>query len=140
MLKNKIKAILLPLDLTKETGQKVKKSIEFAQYFKATIHLLSIIQKEDKDRVDILVNQLKTVEKYIEDEEVKCSAELIEKIKSDMSLGETIIDYAEKIEANLIVIMAQRENDTRGRHIGIAAQEIIARSNIPVLTIPPGKK
>jgi nucleotide-binding universal stress UspA family protein len=129
--------IILPLDLTKETKEKVGKAIEFAKRFGSTIRVVSVLFTSDEFIVNRLTRQLDQVKKFIEKSAVECSAEIIKSTKGSESLAEVIIDYANKSKGDLVVIMTQQENDYTEYFIGSSAQEIINHSDIPVLSIIP---
>ncbi|MCG3166372.1 MAG: hypothetical protein POELPBGB_02150 [Bacteroidia bacterium] len=129
--------IILPLDLTKETKEKVGKAIEFAKRFGSTIRVVSVLFTSDEFIVNRLTRQLDQVKKFIEKSAVECSAEIIKSTKGSESLAEVIIDYANKSKGDLLVIMTQQETDYTEYFIGSSAQEIINHSDIPVLSIIP---
>ncbi len=129
--------IILPLDLTKETKEKVGKAIEFAKIFGSTIRVVSVLFTSDEFIVNRLTRQLDQVKKFIEKSAVECSAEIIKSTKGSESLAEVIIDYGNKAKGDLIIIMTQQENDYTEYFIGSSAQGIINHSDIPVLSIIP---
>lgn len=133
--------IVLPLDLTKETKDKVEKAIELARlYGGAEIRVVSVVLTSDEFVVNRLTRQLGQVKKQIEEASVGCTAEIVKSIKGEESLAEIIIDYAHKVDADLIMIMTQQEVDFTLYFIGSSAQEIINHSDIPVLSIIPVNK
>lgn len=134
------KNIVLPLDLTKETREKVAKAIEFAKLYGSDIRIASVLFTTDEFIVNRLTRQLSQVKSFIEKAGVRCTAEIIKGIKGEESLGQIIIDYANKVEGDLIMIMTQQEQDITELFIGSAAQDIINRSDIPVLSIIPSPK
>lgn len=129
--------IVLPLDLTKETSDKVNKAIEIAKIFKADIYAVSILLTGKEDIVSKLKDQLILVQKHIERNEVKCVAEMVKILKKDDKLSHAVISYAEKNNADLIMIMTQQEKEIKEFFIGSQAREIINNSEIPVLSIQP---
>ena len=54
------------------------------------------------------------------------------------SVGQTILDYAQEVNAGLIMIMTQQENDITEMFVGSSAQAIINGSEIPVMSVVPG--
>lgn len=134
------KNIVLPLDLTKETREKVAKAIEFAKLYGSDIRISSVLFTTDEFIVNRLTRQLSQVKSFVEKAGVRCTAEIIKGIKGEESLGQIIIDYANKVEGDLIMIMTQQEQDITDLFIGSAAQDIINRSDIPVLSIIPSPK
>jgi nucleotide-binding universal stress UspA family protein len=132
--------IVLPLDLTKETREKVGQAIEFAKKFGSIVRIVSVLQTSDEFVVNRLTRQLDQAKKYMMDHGVDCTAEIIRDTKGEHSLAESILDYATKIKGDLIMIMTQQEEDFTEFFIGSAAQEIINTSDIPVLSITPKPK
>ncbi|HRN41529.1 MAG TPA: universal stress protein [Vicingus sp.] len=132
--------ILLPLDLTKETSDKVNKAIAVAKVFKAEIYAVSILLTGREDVVNKLKDQLILVKQYIEKKQVKCTAELVKILKTEDKLSNAVIEYGQKIEADLIMIMTQQETDIKAFFIGSNAREVINNSDIPVLSIQPNER
>lgn len=135
------KNIVLPLDLSKETREKVTKAIELSKLFGgATIRVVSVLFTTDEFVVNRLTRQLGQVKAFLEKEEIECTAEIIKGIKGEETLAENILEYAVKVEGDLIMIMTQQEVDFTQYFIGSSAQEIINHSVIPVLSIRPSNK
>lgn len=132
--------IVLPLDLTKETSDKVNKAIEIAKIFDAEICAVSILLTGKEDVVSKLKDQLLLVQNYIIKNKVNCTAEMVKILKKDDKLSHAVIAYAEKIDADLIMIMTQQEKDIKEFFIGSHAREIINISDIPVLSVQPSVK
>lgn len=132
--------IVLPLDLTKETKEKVAKAIEFAKRFGAVVRVVSVLMTNDEFVVNRLTRQLDQVKKYIEENGVECTAEIIRDTKGTGSLADSMIDYANKSKGDLIMVMTQQEDDFTDYFIGSSAQEVINKSDIPVLSIIPTLK
>lgn len=131
--------ILLPLDLTNETRQKVTYAIELAKLFGSGIKVVSaLIGKNDASSVFKLQHQLDQVFHFISDAGVNCAAEIIEEAGSDKMVVPSIISYAEKQgDIDLIVIMTQQEPGIIEYFVGSHAQEFIRLSTIPVMSIVP---
>ena len=127
------KNIVLPLDLTKESREKVNKAVQIAKYFGSTIHVISVVDTEDEFAVNRLKRQLEQVEEFILERDVKCTTKFI--IGRD--IAKIVNDYAKEIDADLTMIMTQQEMDWTDLFIGSQAQEVINNSEIPVLSIRP---
>lgn len=132
--------IVLPLDLTKETKEKVTKAVEFAKRFGSIIRVVSVLMTNDEFIVNRLTRQLDQVKRYISDQGVECGAEIVRDTKGEHTLAESIIDYATRTKGDLIMIMTQQEQDFTDFFIGSSAQEVINNSDIPVLSIIPTPK
>lgn len=131
-----IKHILLPLDLTKETKEKVDKAVELALMYGAIIHVVTIVESDDEFLMNKLVRQMNQVVNFIGDAGVVCTSEFVH----GKSVAEEVIETAVRVEADLIMIMTQQEVGFTDLFISSAAQEIINNSEIPVLSIRPFPK
>ncbi|MEW6470149.1 MAG: universal stress protein [Bacteroidota bacterium] len=133
--------IVLPLDLTKETKEKVSKAMWLARLYKgARIRVVSVLFTTDEFVVNRLTRQMGQVRSFIEAGGIECTAEIIKGIKGEETLAQNIIDYANKVEGDLIMIMTQQEVDFTPYFIGSAAQEMINNSEVPVMSIIPMPK
>lgn len=131
--------ILLPLDLSKQTADKVSMAIEMAKIFKADIYVLSVLLVERNEIKSRIVKQLASVVKAIEKNNLSCVSEIREIKKGEDSLVGVVLNYSKEIEADLVMIMTQQEKDVKEFFIGSRAQTIINKSEIPVLSISPSK-
>ena len=131
--------ILLPLDLTKETRQKVTYAIDIARSFGSGISVVSVLwSKKDKEIKSELLQQLDQVRWFIEDENIRCTSELIETTGGQRMLAPRIIKYAEeKGNIDLIIVMTQQENKMVEFFLGSAAHSLIRMSKTAVMTVTP---
>jgi len=127
--------IILPLDLEKETKEKVSHAIILARLWKATVKVVSIAKNKDLETLARLKANLNQVRVFLEDAGVETSAELI--TAKGRSLSQSILDYSSNNAGDLIMIMTQQETDFTTHFIGSSAQSIIYNSNTPVMSIRP---
>ncbi len=127
------KTILLPLDLTKETREKVNKAIELAKIFDADIRVISILTQKDEESENKLISYSNQVWKYIKDEGVRCTIKTLR----GHDISQLVLDYGHEVEADLILIMSKAELSMKEFFIGTVAQRIINESDIPVLSFRP---
>ncbi len=134
----KINKILLPLDLTVETKQKVTNAIDLALKFKASINVVSVLwsTKFEDIKAD-LKQQLDQVKDFIKEDGIEVTAELIESEDNTKALANSVLKYADSVDADLIMIMTQQETKLVEYFIGSSAQTIIRMSNVPVMSIIP---
>ena len=128
--------IILPLDLEKQTKEKVTYALEYARYWDATIRIVSVILSGNQEVRDKLTRNIKQVEKFIKDAGVRCTAELIEGEKKQ-TLGDFIFEYEKKFDVDLIMIMTKKEELSLSTNISVTARYIINNSDIPVMSIRP---
>ena len=136
--RNGCENIILPLDLGKQTKEKVTLAIEYARYWDATIRVVSVLLRDRQEIKDKLVRNLNQVEKFISDADVECSSELLE-IEKGKGLVKSILEYGRKFESDLILIMTRQE-DIFSNKLGTVAREIIYQSDIPVMSIKPHER
>lgn len=128
-----LKKIVMPMDNTMETRQKVPFTCELAQAFDAEVHIVAIfttIIEEIRDKVQIYAKQ---ASKYLKENNVK---HLIVELEAE-NLSTSTIEYAKKVDANLISIMTEQEKTATNLWLGPYAQQMVHHSPIPVLSIHP---
>jgi nucleotide-binding universal stress UspA family protein len=125
------KKIVLPVDMSKHTLQKLAHTVEIAKKYASVVHVVGILSTKDEERaLDIRLDQIGS---YLKKNEVVFEAT---KIKNSNQAKATL-EYAKKISADLIVIMTDQDEDIAGRLLGSYAQQIVNHSKIPVLSITP---
>ena len=133
------KNIILPLDLEKQTKEKVTYALEYARYWDATIRIVSVVLAGNNEVRTRLRKNINQVENFILDAGVKCTSELIEGDKK-INLGDFVFEYEKKFEADLIMIMTKKEELSLSDNISVTARYIINNSDIPVMSIRPKQK
>jgi nucleotide-binding universal stress UspA family protein len=128
--------ILLPLDLSRESREKVDVAVQFAHYFGASIRILGVFSLSDAAYENQLLAYSHQVKQYIKGKGISCSNK---SMPSD-SVADTIVEYANKIESDLIVIMNKPTLSIKEYFGGTEAQKVVDISNLPVMTINPSKK
>lgn len=131
--------ILLPLDLSRESRQKVNWGIRIAKIYGAGIKVVSgIVSDTDTAEMEKLKFMARQVQQIIEKEGIPCTAEVIENIGNEKSLIPSLLNYAEKQgDVDLIMIMTQQEAGLIDFFMGSVAQEFVRLSPIPVMSIVP---
>jgi len=130
------KNILLPLDVSKETKEKITKAIELAGLYGSHIYLMSVLSTDDEFIVNKLKRQMLSVENFIREQNVSCSHEFI----TGSDVAEEIVKYAKKIKADLIVLMTQKEMGWTDMFLSDDAQQVLNDTDVPVLSIRPDPK
>jgi len=130
-----VKNIVLPLDLTKKTREKVFNAVSFGLHFNSAIWMVSVLTGGVSLTRSRIYAKMKKAKSMIEENKVPCNIKLFK--KTEQPDYEVIIKYALDIDADLIMIMTHQESDFRDHYIGTFAHEIINRSDIPVMTMIP---
>lgn len=130
--------ILLPLDLTHVTTQKVGLAIWLGTHFKSVIHAVTVINTKDSSSKEKYADQLLSVQREIEAANIKCETKIIELNGGGKEkYTEALLNYGAAIKAGLVMIMTQKESDVKKFFIGSLATEIMSESEIPVMSCIP---
>jgi nucleotide-binding universal stress UspA family protein len=132
---NCIERILVPMDGSIETIQKIPYSVKIAKLFDAEIHLLTTHNNNIKSIQRIADKYAQIAVDYLVKNEVK----FIEDSLVSNDLTKSVIRYAIEMKADLITIMTEQETPVN-IHMGARAQQLINQSPIPVLSITPVEK
>jgi nucleotide-binding universal stress UspA family protein len=131
--------ILLPLDLTKESRQKVTIGIEIARYFGAGIKVVSaFLTKNEKVEAGRLYQQGEQVTDFIASAGIDCTFEIIELKDDEKTFVPSILKYTEQQgDIDLIIILSQQEVGLVEYFVGSQSQDFMRLSEIPVMSIRP---
>ncbi len=133
----KYENILLPIDATKRTDQKVDVAIRMAKLFGSKISILTAIDKYRPESIVEINKKLKLVEDNIREAGVECTSGYVE-TEGDLHIkASSILEYAHGVEADLMIIMTQQEKSITQFFLGTLAQHLIFTSDIPILTMNP---
>jgi nucleotide-binding universal stress UspA family protein len=133
------KNIVIPIDLTKESREKVEYAIELGKLTGATIHTISTLYTVDEDAAKRLVKHVKQVKKTIKAAGVNCTIEIISLVRGNETIESAIINYAHAMKADMLMIMSQPEGEVKP-FVGSTAENIINDSDVPVMSILPSYK
>jgi len=129
------KHILLPLDLSKQVFKQVCSSIHIAHLLSARISIVSVLTV---DRASVEINysvRLNDLRELFEKSGITCTYKLIKDPSPDLTV--ILNSYAREIKADMLITMTQQELNFTEYFIGSVAQELINRSDVPVLSVTP---
>ncbi|MCX6234811.1 MAG: universal stress protein [Bacteroidetes bacterium] len=125
--------IVVPLDHTKNTVQKVPTAMELAKLWNARIHILALYSTGVhtlRMRVDKTAREIKHL---FDKQKIPC---ICESILAE-NVSHSTIAYTESIKAEMIVIMTEQETTTSNILLGEYAQQMVNYSPVPVLSVHP---
>jgi nucleotide-binding universal stress UspA family protein len=128
------KKIVLPIDNTVNSRQKVNFTLEFAKKFGATVHAIALLthgEEDDKPSLELVLHQIELLAK---EHGVAYHSEVLENLKNRAT---ATVSYVEKISADLLVIMTDQDAELSGFFLGPYSQQIIHHSKVPVIAIKP---
>lgn len=139
-IKKECNFIALPLDLHKETREKVSYAIQYARLFEASIRVFSFSFEDNDDITKKKLQQTLTqVNDFISSKGIECSTEFLT-IPSSENFSNSIINYTNSMNADLLIIMTKDESNLELNFLGSNAQKIVNKSDIPVMSIRPSNK
>jgi nucleotide-binding universal stress UspA family protein len=127
-----IDRIVLPLDITFQTREKVPYTADLAKLFGSEIHLLTIQLSKIKSIEKKLHQYADQVANYLDDNKISYKVAHLE----GNNLTDMTLDYARKIDADLISVMTEQEKSVSNLLLGNFAHQMINKAYIPVLLFP----
>ncbi|MCR4659345.1 MAG: universal stress protein [Bacteroidales bacterium] len=131
-----LERIVVPLDSTDDTRQKVPTAMHFAKKFGSEIHIFGLYTSSSPDIRQVVNNYVRQTERLLDNAEIPHHTEMHTVQKN---LTTETLEYADSINADMIVIMTEQENSLSNLLLGSFAHQMIELSKIPVLTVRPAQ-
>ncbi len=131
-IRNCIDRIIVPIDGSNETIQKLVYSVKLAKLFDAEIYLLTTHNNHLKSIQRIADKYTQKAVAWLKKNDVR----FVEDSLISNDLTKAVLNYAVDVQADLITIMTEQETPLN-IHIGAQAQQLINQSPIPMLCITP---
>ncbi|MBA2421789.1 MAG: universal stress protein [Chitinophagales bacterium] len=131
--KDSIKDIVVPIDSTKESEEKLDIVISWAKFFGSTVHVLAVTAFFEEFYVDV-----KAVDRKVHEVEKRLSAEGINytaHIARHQAPSFSVLEHARKVGGDLIIMVTGQEWQLTEMLLGSSARNIVTESTIPVLSI-----
>ena len=125
--------ILLPIDTSPHTRQKVRAAISLADKFASKIHVLCMLkpnEEESKYKMEVIISQ---IEKLAQKKGVPVSSE----IQKTTNPASTTLVISKKIKANLIISMTDQNTGFSGLLLGNYVHQLLNEAKVPVIAVPP---
>lgn len=128
-------SIVVPLDLHKETRQKLTLVADMAKYFESKVHLITP-KEEDEFLHKQLVNNIKFANQYLDERGIAHDATIADEDSSNFV--KAVVRHAIQVDADLITIMNLQQGNIFGV-LGVPyEQEVITNeAQIPVMLMNP---
>jgi nucleotide-binding universal stress UspA family protein len=131
-LGSNINIIVLPLDITFQTREKVPYTVELAKAFGSEIHLLTTRLSNLLSIEKKLHKYAHQVALYLENHKIPYKVEHLH----GSNLTDITLDYSRSVDADLISIMTEQERSASNLLLGNYAHQMINKAFIPVLLFP----
>lgn len=127
----RLERIVVPLRVNANSRQKVPPAASMAKIFGSEVHILGLLDlKEEESALRTYINQSTD---FLEREGVPYHFE----IRSYSTYSDTVLSYADEIKADLVIINTEQDRVISQLFLGTNAQQIVHKSQIPVLCIHP---
>ncbi len=127
------KNILLPIDDSAHSRQKVHHAFVLAEKFGATINIVGLIDSAGDAERHAIESKVVQVEEFMKKSGIPCTTHML----NEHNQAKATLIYADGINADLIIIMGDQEENLTGRFMGAYSQQIVNHSKIPTLCIQP---
>jgi nucleotide-binding universal stress UspA family protein len=131
-LSSNIDRIVLPLDITFQTREKVPYTVELAKVFGSKIHLLTIRLSNLKSIEKKLHQYAGQMASYLDTHQIPYRVEHLH----GSNLTDLTLDYSRSVDADLISIMTEQEKSASNLLLGNYAHQFINKAFIPILSFP----
>ncbi len=127
--------ILIPIDFSKRSTQKIIQAVKFARFFDAKVRVFGFLSYENKAKIINKEALLKSVTGVFEENNVKVTTDLV--VDPGMDWPEALLEFATEVEAELIMIVAERGGRIQEIFSPNYTEKILDNVDVPVLTIAP---
>ena len=125
------KKILIPIDNSLHSREKVNIAMKIAELFGSEILVLGLADSHEKKEEDKFKIKLESIEAILNSHNLKFTSTM----EHGENLADVALNYAEKNNCDLIVINTGHESRTTGIFMGALAQQIVNHSKTPVLSV-----
>ncbi len=125
--------IVVPIDTSFETRQKVPYAVAMAKAFRAKLYVVGVSSDKGKDAQVVINNYIRQVCNNIEEKGIATVSET----RIGGNPTEAVLAYAKEIGAGMITIMTEQETNFTSFFSGKYSEQMIKSSPVPVLSIHP---
>ncbi|MBI3510851.1 MAG: universal stress protein [Bacteroidetes bacterium] len=125
--------IVLPIEHSIHSREKVSVATDLGSLFGSKIHILGLIEEKEEHAKEKMHIILDTVESAIR----KSGLAFSRKTVSGDNLAVEALRYADEVNGDLIMILADEESELETWMMSAVAKQIVNHSRIPVLSLKP---
>lgn len=126
-----IRHIVMPFDSTPHSIQKLPFTAALAKAVGADINILAINSSPLKTLQRLVHDTVVKAEKYLEHAGVNFMLDTVE----ESSIAATVIEYARKVDADLVSIVSPGQDSSSNVILGQSVQQLVNHCPVPVLSI-----
>lgn len=123
--------IVLPIERSRHSREKVDLAIHLAVLCQSNIHILGLLDNDDKVENDKLQVVLDQVQKAVDRAEISFTRHTVK----GKNIASEAMKYADRIDADLIMVLAEDESVLGRFDLGPFSRHIVNHSSIPVMSV-----
>jgi nucleotide-binding universal stress UspA family protein len=128
-----VRNIIIPIDHTAETIQKVPYTAKIAKLFNAQVHILALQSSRIKSLQTKIETSALRIETYLAGYDINFNTEY--RFAEDIT--NATIKYASDTDADMIIIMTEQESSDANLLLGQFTQQMVNFSPIPIISVHP---
>ncbi len=128
-----IQSIVVPLDLSQGNKKQIYSALVYGLNYKVKVYLVSSLIPGVQVKQSLIYKKMRNAKDTLEQNGVETEIQIFEKDKRPSY--QLVLDYAEEIDAGMILLMTHKEGYNYDNYIGAFAHHLINRSTIPVLSL-----
>lgn len=125
--------ILLPIDSSKHSRQKVNSALQLAKMFASSVHVLGILSKSEDNYLYKMEHILSQIKNLAIEKNLVCNTEIV---WSENPAAITL-SQAKKLNADMVITMTDQHAGSEGLFAGTYDKQLVVESQIPILSIKP---
>jgi nucleotide-binding universal stress UspA family protein len=125
--------ILVPIDESFETLQKMKHAVSFAKIFNAKIILLGTNTSTHPESKHVINIQLGHAKAMCDKANVRYE---VQSVTIKENICQSLVEYAKTADINLMIIMREEEEEFFDFWLGTSTRRLISISPMPLLVVP----
>ncbi|TNF40471.1 MAG: universal stress protein [Bacteroidetes bacterium] len=129
----KLKNILVPVDISGNTEKKLLWASLFAKKAMAKIQIVSALNINLDEHKSLTAQNASAIRKMLEERGIESEVEILK--VNEMDRFETVLNYIETKNTDMVVIRKHQIASYKNTTIGDFAKEIIRRSKVPVFIV-----
>lgn len=127
--------IVMPIDDTPESRQKVNFALEIARQYNSHLIIVGLMQSGNEDYQRKFRIKIEQVEDFLTQHNVSCETRFTE----GGDRAKMTLKVIEETDADLVIIMTEQEPSLTGLIMGNYATKVINNSKVPVMTVRPNE-
>jgi nucleotide-binding universal stress UspA family protein len=125
--------IVMPIDNSLHSRQKVDYVIKLASIYGSKVHVLGLLNSNEETDEKKFNIKLESAENTLKSAKIP----YIRKVVKGNNIAVEAMKYSNEVNADLIVIMTDHESNITGMFLGALSKQIVNHSKIPVMSIKP---